>query len=172
MKPKTLFIAIAVVGLVLLILPEPRVIPVAGANPKDWNPDSFWYEPWGSSGVHKGIDIFAPKGTQVLGTTHLVVLFKGELKKGGTVIVALGPKLRIHYYAHLDAVNQAAGVFIFPGESIGTVGDTGNARGKSPHLHYSIVSLVPLVWRIDSSNQGYKKAFYIDPAKYLENAGS
>ena len=41
-----------------LLIPERAVIPVEGATPRDWNAKSFWYEPWGISGVHKGIDIF------------------------------------------------------------------------------------------------------------------
>jgi hypothetical protein len=41
------------------LLPEKIVMPVVGATVNDWNKDTFWYEPWGSSGVHKGIDIFA-----------------------------------------------------------------------------------------------------------------
>ena len=35
------------------LVPEPRVIPVAHATSTDWNSNTFWYEPWGSSGVHK-----------------------------------------------------------------------------------------------------------------------
>ena len=41
------------------VLPEWPQIPVAGASARDWNPRTFWFEPWGRSGVHKGIDIFA-----------------------------------------------------------------------------------------------------------------
>lgn len=173
MKRKIYYLAVpACALLVFFLLPEPKVMPVVGATDNDWHPNSFWYEPWGSSGVHKGIDIFAQKGTAVVGTTHLVTLFKGNLNKGGTVVVALGPKLRLHYYAHLDTLSDSAGILISKGEQIGTVGDSGNAASKPPHLHYSILSLVPLVWRIDTSTQGYKKAFFVDPAKYLAGTGS
>jgi len=38
---------------------------------------------------------------------------------------------------------------------IGSVGDSGNAKGKPPHLHYSIVTLIPYLWRYDGeSKQG------------------
>jgi hypothetical protein len=47
------------------------------------------------------------------------------------------------------------------------VGDSGNAKGKPTHLHYSIVTLVPHPWRIDGSPQGWKKMFYLDPTRYL-----
>lgn len=86
------------------LVPEPKLIPVSGATQADWHKDTFWYEPWGSSGVHKGIDIFANKGTNVLATTNLVVFYRGELSKGGKVIIALGPKWRLHYFAHLEHI--------------------------------------------------------------------
>ncbi|MCW8932467.1 MAG: M23 family metallopeptidase [Gammaproteobacteria bacterium] len=162
---------IAVVSLVVIfigfLLPEGRVIPVKGATSSDWNKDTFWYEPWGTSGVHKGVDIFAVDGTPVIATTNMLTLYKGELSKGGMVVIALGPKWRIHYFAHLSEINQNMALLLQKGEELGKVGDTGNAQGKQPHLHYSIVSLLPLPWLIDGSTQGYKKAFYLNPIEYL-----
>lgn len=85
------------VGAAGWLIPEPRMIPVQGAGEHSWNPDTFWYEPWGTSVTHKGIDIFAPKGTPVVAATHGLVLFVGALGKGGKVVVTLGPKWRLHY---------------------------------------------------------------------------
>lgn len=90
------------VGAAGWLIPEPIVIPVKGAGINSWNPDTFWHEPWGSSVTHKGIDIFAPEGTPVVAATHGLVLFVGVLGKGGKVVVVLGPKWRLHYYAHLQ----------------------------------------------------------------------
>jgi murein DD-endopeptidase MepM/ murein hydrolase activator NlpD len=101
----------------------------------------------------------------------MLILYRGTLGKGGNVIVGLGPKWRIHYYAHLDDVDRDAGIFLGAGDGIGTVGDTGNAQGKPPHLHYSIVSLLPRPWAIDGATQGYKKAFFINPISYLSSHG-
>ena len=151
------------------IFPENRVIPVQGASSNDWNKDSFWYEPWGTSGAHKGIDIFDKKDTPLLATTNLLILYKA-IKKGGNIIIGLGPKWRVHYYAHLEKVNSDVSFLVKAGNVIGTVGDSGNAQGKQPHLHYSIVTLLPYVWRIDSSTQGYKKALFLNPVTYLKNA--
>lgn len=85
-----------------LLLPEAKGIPVQGADRGDWHPETFWYYPWGRSGVHKGVDIFAGKGTPVVASSGGLVLFRGELARGGKVVLALGPKWRLHYYAHLD----------------------------------------------------------------------
>ena len=69
-----------------LLVPEKLVIPVEGASSNDWNHNTFWYEPWGSSGVHKGIDIFGAKGTPVQSATAGYVIYTGELGKGGNVV--------------------------------------------------------------------------------------
>lgn len=164
---KTLCLALLAVLAAGWLLPERIRIPVAGASAKDWHPKSFWFEPWGSSGVHKGIDIFGKVGTPVLSTTDGVVLFTGEIAKGGKVVLVLGPRWRLHYFAHLDAIRTQALSFVASGEAVGTLGASGNAQGKPPHLHYSIVRLVPAPWKVDGATQGYKKAFFIDPAAYL-----
>ena len=160
-------VAVLVLLLVGYLLPEPRVIPVAGATSADWHKDTFWFEPWGSSGVHKGMDIFAAKNTPILATTHMLILYRGEWRKGGKVVIGLGPKWRLHYFAHLNDNNVDGGHLLTAGSVLGYVGDSGNARGKPAHLHYAIVSLIPIPWHIDNSTQGYKKAFYLDPVEYL-----
>ncbi len=83
MNKKHVFLIILgfIIGFGFLI-PEPKHIPVIGATEADWNKDTFWYEPWGSSGVHKGVDIFAPQGKPVIASTNLLVLYRGALKKG------------------------------------------------------------------------------------------
>lgn len=79
----------------------------------------------------------------------------------------MGPKWRIHYFAHLDSIDTSLFSLVSSGEAIGTVGDSGNVKGKPPHLHYLIVRLLPVPWDMDNSTQGYKKVFFIDPGAYL-----
>lgn len=157
--------------LILLIvgflIPERPQFPVAGATASDWNHRSFWYEPWGASGVHKGIDIFASKHTALLSSTKGIILYTGEIQLGGKVIVVLGPKWRLHYYAHLESVSSDSFSLVNAGESIGTIGDSGNAAGKQPHVHYSVVTLLPYFWRVDLDAQGWKKMFYLNPHRQL-----
>lgn len=115
--------------------------------------------------MHKGIDIFAKNDTPVVAATSGFVLYSGTLAKGGNVIATLGPKWRIYYYAHLSAISDNATGWVTQGTAIGKVGDTGNAKGKPAHLHYSVLSLFPYVWNITTETQGWKKAFYLDPAR-------
>jgi len=162
-------ISLSIVLLLALgfLLPERKCIPVKDATAADWNHQSFWFEPWGASVVHKGIDIFGASGTAVTSTTDGLVIYTGQHDRGGNVIIVLGPKWRLHYYAHLQGIDTSALSFVTSGQSIATLGDSGNAKGKPPHLHYAIVRLLPVPWAIDSSTQGYKKAFFINPSPYL-----
>lgn len=164
-----------VLGLIFLggfMLPKDTTIPVAGAGCNDWNPETFWYEPWGSSGVHKGIDVFASSGTPVIAAIGGFKLYSGEFSKGGKVVLTLGPGLRLHYYSHLKQISKDIGFWLNQGEMIGTVGQTGNAAGKPPHLHYSVVTLLPYPWRITGETQGWKKMFYLNPAEGFSDCGS
>ncbi len=154
--------------LIGLLIPSSAIIPVKDASCNDWNHQTFWYEPWSTSGVHKGIDVFAINKTPVLAATSGLVLFSGEISKGGNIVVTLGPKWRIHYYAHLNSISEDLGLWVTQGTEIGQVGRTGNAQGKPAHLHYSVLSLIPYVWLITTETQGWKKMFYLDPARAFE----
>ena len=164
---RTVLVAGIAVVLAGLMIPERLVIPVQGATRGDWNPQTFWFSPWGPSGVHKGIDIFANKGTPVLSAAPGFVLFTGTLGLGGNVVAVVGPGWHIHYYAHLDEIKTAGWRLVPKGEVLGTVGATGNAAGKPPHLHYAILNPIPYPWRADGSVQGWKKMFYLNPLDRL-----
>ena len=171
MNKKNIFISLTIFFIIIFVIgffiPENLTIPVENGDPKDWNHETFWYEPWGESGVHKGIDIFAKKGTNLLSATGGIVIYTGVFSLGGKAIAVLGPKWRLHYYSHLDSILVNIGEFVSNSQIIGKVGDSGNAVGKPPHVHYSIVSVIPYLWRWDSSTQGYKKVFYLNPSDKL-----
>lgn len=150
------------------LAPEEIQMPVKGADSNDYNSESFWYYPWGQSVTHKGVDIFADTGTEIQSPTTGIVLFKGELHLGGNVVIVLGPKWRLHYLAHLNSIDCSSFDLVSGREVVGTVGDSGNAKGKPPHLHYSIITIIPYPWRIDSDRQGWKKMFYLNPIDKLD----
>ena len=151
-----------------LILPQKFSMPVDGATSADYNSQSFWFYPWGKSVTHKGVDIFAKEGTPIRSSTSGLVIFCGQIKIGGNVVLILGPKWRLHYYAHLKDINTSIFSWANSVKIIGTVGTTGNAVGKTPHLHYAIVTPIPYLWRIDTDRQGWKKMFYLNPIEYLK----
>jgi murein DD-endopeptidase MepM/ murein hydrolase activator NlpD len=88
---------------------------------------------------HEGIDIFAPKRTPAVAAADGVVTTVNENNLGGKV-VWLRPHQAdyILYYAHLD--KQLVGVQqqVQSGDTLGLVGNTGNARTTPPHLHFGI----------------------------------
>ena len=150
------------------LLPETPTIPVRGATTRDWHPQSFWYYPWGRSGTHKGIDIFAQEGTPVLAATHGLVVHTGVDSLGGNIVLVLGGKWRLHYYAHLQDIDTQAWHWVKAGERIGTVGSSGNAVGKPPHLHYAIRTPYPQPWLYDAGvPQAWNKLFFVDPNRWL-----
>lgn len=157
-----------VILLVGFLLPQPMSIPVSGATPSSWDDNSFWAYPWGSSVTHKGIDIFAAKGTPVIASTYGIVVYTHDGGKGGKSVMVLGPKWRFHYYAHLDEIHAFPLQPVKIGAVLGTVGNTGNAVGKPTHLHYAITTPFPYVHLRDpAAVQGWKKMFYLDPDTWL-----
>ncbi len=93
----------------------------------------------GSSRLHQGIDIKAPKGTPVVAVADGFVERIKEGGSGGRQLYLRDARGRLFYYAHLDdwAVEEYAAVRA--GDPLGTVGNTGNARATTPHLHFEIL---------------------------------
>ena len=89
--------------------------------------------------THKGVDIFAKGGAKIYSPTNGLILF------GGKIILILGPKWRLHYYAHLNEINISKFSFVSKKSIIGTTGTSDNAKEKAPHLHYSLITLVPYI---------------------------
>jgi peptidoglycan LD-endopeptidase LytH len=168
-RSKKILILVLVILIIGFLVPQNLKMPVVGADQNSYNKKTFWYYPWGKSGTHKGADIFAKTGTPVVSSTKGLVIYSGEIKRGGNVVIVLGPKWRIHYYAHLDKIKTSGFSFVGHSDTIGTVGTSGNAQGKSPHLHYSISTIIPYVWRIDSDHQGWKKMVYLNPLDYFND---
>ncbi len=86
---------------------------------------------------HQGTDLRAPKGTSVYAAHFGIVTSLGNGGKGGKSITVKGKKFST-YYAHLDSIVVEKGNEVSPLTVIGTVGDTGNAKGTMPHLHFQV----------------------------------
>lgn len=86
---------------------------------------------------HHGVDIFAPRHTPVIAASRAYVVYVGDDPTGGRVIWLKDTKRSLHiYYAHLQKQDVKRYTWVEPGQVIGTVGNTGNARTTPPHLHF------------------------------------
>lgn len=90
--------------------------------------------------LHHGTDIFADFGTPIVasGPGNLVAMGRGPV--GGLAIWVAGDDGNSFYYAHLQsfAVGLRIGQRVDKGTVLGEVGDSGNAEGGAPHLHFQI----------------------------------
>jgi len=91
----------------------------------------------GEEAVHNGVDISAPKGTEIAATGDGIVIEAGRLESGygNEIVIDHGRGIETKY-GHLSEVYVVAGQEVKGGEVIGAVGMTGKATG--PHLHYEV----------------------------------
>lgn len=124
-------------------LPAPTELPV----PVDGVRANRIVDTWGAARSggrsHQGVDIFANRGTPVRSTTRGVVSNVNDYGIGGKHVWVIGPGGERHYYAHLDGFAPGIARYdrVQAGSLLGFVGDTGNARGTPPHLHYGIYAM-------------------------------
>lgn len=110
--------------------------PVSGANYKDVG--SFWGAARdGGKRSHKGVDIFAKRGTPVVAVSGGVARAKQNNLGGKVVWLYNAGEGKSYYYAHLDS-QLVKGNLVKVGDTLGLVGNTGNAKYTPPHLHFGI----------------------------------
>lgn len=116
-------------------------VPVANIKPEELR-DTFTEARAGGARVHDAIDIMSPAGTHVVsaapGTVEKLFFSKG----GGGITIYIRSKNRrwMYYYAHLNsyASGLKEDMAVARGQVIGTVGSTGNASARGPHLHFAV----------------------------------
>lgn len=116
------------------------LIPVQGITPGQLQ-DTF-KDSRSEGRVHDAIDIIAPRGTPVVAATDGRVVKLFQSVKGGITFyqLASADEHYVLYYAHLEryADGLAEGHFARRGETVGYVGDTGNATPGNTHLHFQL----------------------------------
>lgn len=85
---------------------------------------------------HKGVDVYAVKGTPILAPAAGRVVFAGRSFGNGNM-VELDHGGGVHSrYAHCSVIKVREGDFVSYGDVIGLVGSTGLSTG--PHLHFEV----------------------------------
>ena len=139
------------------------LVPVAGVQAARLR--SNFTEPRTGDRTHRALDIMAPKGTPVLAADdgRIWRLRIGGI--GGITIYATDPTSRfVYYYAHLDRYRPglAEGMAIARGDTLGYVGNTGNAKYTPSHLHFQVSAL--------GDDRRYWGGTPIDPLPFLQEA--
>ncbi len=85
---------------------------------------------------HLGVDMVAPKGTEVHAVGDAKVSFAGRMGGFGNLIILDHGRGYQTYYAHLSKIAKGmkAGARVARGDMIGLVGSTGHST--APHLHF------------------------------------
>jgi murein DD-endopeptidase MepM/ murein hydrolase activator NlpD len=89
---------------------------------------------------HQGVDIMAPFNTPLYAVERGIITRVGTDVLGGTKLWLKGQSGTYYYYAHLAAYAEGMveGALVNAGDVVGFVGDTGNAQGGAPHLHFQV----------------------------------
>lgn len=122
---------------ITIVVGASLVFPVSGYDTgaiKSW----FGDPRSGGSREHHGVDIFAPRGTPVVAAAKATVRSTRPNRLGGKVVWLRDELGRSLYYAHLDSQAVRRGDLVEPGDTLGFVGNTGNARTTPPHLHFGM----------------------------------
>lgn len=96
-----------------------------------------WGYPRSGGRSHKGTDMMAAFGEPVYavasGTTYIRT---GGI--GGRTVWLVASNGTAYYYAHLASQTVGNGSSVSKGQQVGTNGNTGNASGGAPHVHFEI----------------------------------
>lgn len=88
---------------------------------------------------HNGVDLKAIKGTPVYPIASGIVKEVGTGGISGNFVMCLHENGNVQsFYGHLDSIKVSKGQQVSQSTPIGTVGETGNAKGRGAHLHYEV----------------------------------
>ena len=90
----------------------------------------------GRPGVHRGLDLAAPEGTEVYAVKSGTVIDVGEDPVLGKYVMISHDSSWVSLYGHLSAITTSLHAVVQSGSLIARVGSTGQSTG--PHLHFEL----------------------------------
>jgi len=96
-----------------------------------------WGFPRSGGRTHKGVDMFAARGEPMYAVQSGTARSSSN-RLGGITVHLRADTGFAYYYAHLDSRAFSGTKRVEQGEVVGYNGNSGNARGTSPHLHFEI----------------------------------
>jgi predicted kinase len=125
---------------------------------------------WRGFSYHEGgIDIFGPEGEPMVSPADGVVthITTTDVGNPGKSIHIQRPDGITFVLMHLQSIrNLKIGDHLSAGETVGTLGKTGNAKGTHPHLHFSIYDATGYgdnIWR------AYQRG-NVNPCPYIKSS--
>jgi murein DD-endopeptidase MepM/ murein hydrolase activator NlpD len=85
---------------------------------------------------HDGIDLSAPAGTPVKTAAPGRVIYAGEQRGYGQIVIVEHGGGLVTIYAHNQDLRVKSAQLVRPGQVIATVGESGRTSG--PHLHFEV----------------------------------
>jgi len=136
-------------------------LPVSAARAWTWPVDGPVLRPFSfdhahpyAGGQHRGVDLGAPGGTQVLAPTGGIVSFAGTVPTGGKTVSIETPHGYTATLVHLGSIGVKRGAPVGEGSVVGTVGPSGVPELAEPYVYFGL--------RTTSDQQGY-----VDPMVFL-----
>jgi hypothetical protein len=136
-------------------------LPVSAARAWVWPVDGPVLRPFSfdrahpyAAGQHRGIDIGAPTGTEVVAPARGVVSFAGTVPTGGKTVSIQTPLGYTATLVHLGSIEVRQGVPVAEGDVVGTVGPSGTVDLAEPYVYFGV--------RLTADEQGY-----VDPLGLL-----
>jgi len=136
-------------------------LPVSAARAWTWPVDGPVLRPFSfdhahpyAGGQHRGVDLGAPGGTQVLAPAGGIVSFAGTVPTGGKTVSIETPLGYTATLVHLGSIGVKRGAPVGEGSVVGTVGPSGVTELTEPYVYFGL--------RTTSDQQGY-----VDPMVFL-----
>lgn len=142
------------------------IFPVAGSGVTAIG-SRFGVERDGGRRTHHGVDIFADRGTPVIAVRKGFISSTRIGGLGGKTVWLRDQSGNNFYYAHLDSQMVREGQSVVPGDTLGLVGNTGNARTTPPHLHFGVYDRGPHdPWHFLYMPSGRASDLNADPTRF------